>query len=123
MDDHLGGAVAEWVRSTTGSVPVRPHFLTFNRSGTHAIISFVATGHVLIIEAATRTPVFVVDVGLQVHAAVPSADETYILVANQNGRLLQRITTDYSQNAFALDNAAELNLGTGDPAPSGDDDD
>src|SRR5687768_11038837 len=48
----LGGSVASWVLAQTGSLPVRPHYLTFNASGTHAIISFVATGHVMIIEAA-----------------------------------------------------------------------
>jgi hypothetical protein len=37
----------------------------------------------LIIEAATRTPVFVVDVGTQAHAVVPAPDESYILVANR----------------------------------------
>src|SRR5688572_29835701 len=51
----LGGALAEAVRAATGTVPVRPHYIAFNKSSTHAIISFVATGHVLIIEAATRT--------------------------------------------------------------------
>src|SRR5437867_161178 len=81
----LGGALAEAIKLATGTLPVRPHYLTFNPSHTHAIVSFVASGHVLIIEAATRTPVFVVDVGAQAHAAVPSPDETYILVANQNG--------------------------------------
>ena len=114
----LGGALAEWIRTRTGTVPVRPHYITFNESGTHAIISFVATGHVLVIEAASRTPVFVVDVGTQAHAAVPSPSETYILVANQNGKLLQRISTDYAANAFALDAAATLDLAAG-TTPSG----
>lgn len=114
----LGGAIAEWIKLTTGTLPVRPHYITFNPSHTHAIVSFVASGHVLIIEAATRKPVFVVDVGAQAHAAVPSPDETYILVANQNGKLLQRINTDYLMNAFALDAAATLNLATG-TTPSG----
>lgn len=102
----------------SGATPRRPHYITFNPSHTHAIIAFVATGHVLIIEAATRTPVFVVDVGVQAHAAVPSPDETYILVANQNGRLLQRINTDYATNTFTLDNDATLDLANG-TTPSG----
>lgn len=114
----LGGAIAEWVRSRTASAPVRPHYITFNASSTHAIISFVATGHVLIMEAATRTPVFVVDVGAQAHAAVPSPDESYILVANQNGKLVQRISTNYATNTFALDVGATLNLAAG-VTPSG----
>ena len=106
----LGGAISDWIIDETGSAPVRPHYITFNPSHTHAIISFVATGHVLIIEAATGLPVFVVDVGTQAHAAVPSPDETYILVANQNGKLLQRINTDYAANLFELDEDATLDL-------------
>jgi hypothetical protein len=115
---NLGGAVAEWVRAQTGTVPVRPHYITFNASSTHAIISFVATGHVMIVEAASRRPVFVVDVGAQAHAAVPSPDESFILVANQNGKLLQRINTRYATNSFALDSLATLDLATG-TTPSG----
>ena len=114
----LGGALAEWVRTQTGTVPVRPHYITFNASHTHAIISFVATGHVLIVEAESRLPVFVVDVGSQAHAALPAPNESYILVANQNGKLLQRIETDYATDTFALNPAAELNLATG-TTPSG----
>jgi DNA-binding beta-propeller fold protein YncE len=115
----LGGAITDMTMAVTGTAPVRPHYITFNRSQTHAIISFVATGHVLIIEAATRTPVFVVDVGAQAHAAVPAPDESYILVANQNGRRLQRILTDYATNTFALDGAATLILNDAIPTPSG----
>lgn len=100
------------------ATPRRPHYITFNAPHTHAIISFVATGHVLIIEAATRKPVFLVDVGKQAHAAVPSPDETYILVANQNGKLVQRINTDYAANTFTLDHSATLNLADG-TTPSG----
>jgi DNA-binding beta-propeller fold protein YncE len=114
----LGGVMANWVHVQTGSAPVRPHYVTFNASSTHAIISFVATGHVLIVEAATRQPVFVVDVGLQAHAALPSPDETYILVANQNGKRVQRISTNYQTNTFALDAAATLDLAVG-VTPSG----
>ena len=83
-----------------------------------AIVSFVASGHVLIFEATTRTLVFAVDVGAQAHAALPSPDETYILVANQNGKLVQRIDTDYLHNSFALDAAATLDLAVG-TTPSG----
>jgi DNA-binding beta-propeller fold protein YncE len=115
---NLGGAIAEAIRDATGSAPVRPHYITFNASGTHAIIAFVATGHVLIVEAASRTPVYVVDVGTQAHAAVPSPDETYILVANQNGKMLQKIDTDYESNIFGLDATATLDLAIG-VTPSG----
>ena len=37
----------------TGANPVRPHMIAVNASQTHAVISFVATGHVLIMNAKT----------------------------------------------------------------------
>ncbi len=115
---NLGGSISAAIKAATGTAPVRAHNITFNASNTHAIISFVASGHVLIVNAATRTAVFVVDVGAQAHSAVPSLDETFILVANQNGKLLQRINTNYATNTFSLDAAATINLATG-TTPSG----
>ncbi|MDQ3680604.1 MAG: hypothetical protein M3378_08705 [Actinomycetota bacterium] len=106
----LGGSARELCVAATGSAPRRPHMLLFNASYTHAIISYVATGHVLFLDAVTRAPVGCVDVGAQAHAAVPSPDDRYVVVANQNGKLLQRINTDYATNAFVLDQAATLDL-------------
>jgi DNA-binding beta-propeller fold protein YncE len=114
----LGGALANWIIAQTGSAPVRAHYVTFNATSTHAIIAFVGTGHVLIADAKTRKPLFVVDVGAQAHAALPSPDDTYILVANQNGKLVQRISTNYKTNTFTLDAAATLDLANG-VTPSG----
>src|SRR5687768_441132 len=108
----LGGAARNLCLAQTGTAPVRPHMFFFNGSRTHAVIAFVATGHVLFMNTATRTPVQCLDVGVQAHAAVPSNDQTFIVVANQNGRLLQRINTNYATNTFALDNAAALDLAT-----------
>src|SRR5688500_5999351 len=108
----LGGAARNLCLAQTGTAPVRPHMFFFNGPGSHAVIAFVATGHVLFMDTATRTPVQCLDVGVQAHAAVPSNDQTFIVVANQNGRLLQRINTDYATNTFTLDNAATLDLAT-----------
>jgi hypothetical protein len=41
---------------------------------------------------------------------VPAPDEPYVVVANQNGRLLQRISTDYETSTFALEAGATLDL-------------
>jgi DNA-binding beta-propeller fold protein YncE len=98
--------------SQTGSAPVRAHMLGLNSSHTHLILSYVATGHVVFIETATRTPVACIDVGAQAHAAFASPDDQYVFVANQNGKMFQRISTDYATNTFTLDNAATLNLAT-----------
>jgi DNA-binding beta-propeller fold protein YncE len=108
----LGGAARDLCLAQTGTAPVRPHMFFFNRGRTHAVIAFVATGHVLFMDTATRTPVQCVNVGVQAHAAVPSNDQTFVVVANQNGRLLQRINTNYATNTFTLDNAATLDLAT-----------
>ena len=114
----LSGAAAALCLARTGANPVRPHMLAINPSQTHAIISFVASGHVLFMDATTRMPVacFRMSVGAggvrQAHMSSPSPDETYVTVANQNGKLFERILTDYSTNTFMHDTAATLNLST-----------
>ncbi len=106
----LGGAAQSLCLARTGSVPVRPHMLAFDSSERYGIVAFVATGHVLFLDAATRAPVECIDVGAQAHAAFPTPDGSAVLVANQNGKLLQRITADFATGSFALDPAATLNL-------------
>ncbi len=112
----LGGAAAAACLAATGANPVRPHMLFFNAAQTHAVIAFVFSGHVLILDATARTPVACLRATLasngarQAHAAIPSPDESYILVANQNGKLLERINTDYRSNTFVLDGSATLDL-------------
>ena len=93
----------------TGEAGVRPHMLMFNATGSHAILAHVASGHVLFMDTATRLPVGVVDLDPQAHAAFPSPDDRYLIVANQNGKLLHRIFTDYATNTFTLD-PTPLNL-------------
>jgi hypothetical protein len=114
----LGLAAATLCVDRTGASPVRPHMLAMNASQTHAIISFVASGHVLIMNARTRTPIECIRASVgaggarQVHFAIPSPDESYIAVANQNGKLFERIDTDYGTNSFVLNVAALINLAT-----------
>ena len=109
----LGGAAESLCVGATTTAPVRPHMVFFNRSRTHAVLATVASGHDVFLDAASREPVGCVDVGLQAHAAVPSPDEKYVLVANQNGKLLQRIETDYEHNVFTLQTEATLDLANG----------
>jgi DNA-binding beta-propeller fold protein YncE len=112
----LGEDVSALCLARTGANPVRPHMITVNPAQTHVIISFVATGHVLFIEADSREPVECIrtspGVGgvRQAHMATPSPDGTYVTVANQNGKLLERILTDYEHNSFQLDPAATIDL-------------
>jgi DNA-binding beta-propeller fold protein YncE len=106
----LGQGVEAFCFGATGTVPTRPHMLMFSPGETHAILAYVASGHVLFMNAATRTPVACIDVGAQAHAAFPSMDGRYVVVANQNGKLLQRIWTNWQTNTFTLDPVA-LDLG------------
>ena len=114
----LGGAAAALCFAQTGANPVRPHMMAINTAQSHAIISFVASGHVLFMKAATRTPLacFRTSVGdagaRQAHMSTPSPDGTYVTVANQNGKLFERIRTDYSTDTFVHEPAATLNLAT-----------
>lgn len=114
----LGDAAAAFCLAATGANPVRPHMLTINPSQTHAIISFVASGHVLFLDAASRAPVACIRASVgaggarQVHMAIPSPDETYVTFANQNGKLFERILTTYPTNTFVHDVANGINLAT-----------
>lgn len=114
----LGGAASALCLRDTGANPVRPHMIAMNAAQTHAVISFVATGHVLFMEGASRRPVacFRTSPGAggarQAHMSIPSPDGTYVIVANQNGKLVERIRTDYATNTFVHETAATLNLVT-----------
>ena len=120
----LGGAAAALCLERTGANPVRPHMMAMNPAQTHAIISFVASGHVLFMDAQRRSPVacFQTSAGAggarQAHMSTPSPDGTYVTVANQNGKLFERILTDYATNTFVQDTAATLDL-AGCTTPSG----
>jgi DNA-binding beta-propeller fold protein YncE len=106
----LGGAAHDLCLSRTGSAPRRPHMLHFNHTQTHALVSYVLTGHVLVLDAASRAPVACLDVGQEAHATFPAPDQSYVVVANQNGKLLQRVRTDYATNTYTLEPDATLDL-------------
>ncbi|MGH8177348.1 MAG: hypothetical protein ACREV5_13895 [Steroidobacter sp.] len=112
----LGARTTELCLQATGAAPVRPHMLTFNTAHTHAVLSFVASGHVVFFDARRRTPVACLRTELgaggvrQAHAAWPTTDNQYVLVANQNGKKLERIATDYRGNAFTQEPQATLDL-------------
>lgn len=96
----LGDAVSAQCAAETGSPPTRAHILLFNPTQTVGILAYVASGHVVFIDAATRTPMKCLRMSAgfggarQAHAAFPAPNGKYVIVANQNGRLLERINTD-----------------------------
>jgi len=112
----LGDATASLCLAETGANPVRPHMLVFNSTDTHAALTFAASGHVVFFDARSREPLTCLRMSLgaggarQAHAAWPTPDDRALLVANQNGKLFERIWTDYATNAFTLDTAATLDL-------------
>jgi DNA-binding beta-propeller fold protein YncE len=114
----LGGAAQALCIDQTGSSPRRPHMLQFNVARTHAVLAYVASGHVLFIDARTRTPVKCIDVGVGAHAAYPSRDQRSVIVANLAGKQLHRIRTDYDTGTFELQPGATIDLATG-TTPSG----
>ncbi len=114
----LGGETTDLCLTQTKRYPVRPHMILFNEEHTHAILSFVASGHVVIFDAARRQPLncFETTVGStgtrQAHAGYAAPDGSFIVVANQNGKRLERIDTDFKTNAFVHNAAATLDLMT-----------
>ena len=114
----LAAATAALCMASTGANPVRPHMLFFNSTHSHAVLSFVTSGHVVVFHAATRTPVACLRASpgasgaRQAHAATPAPDDSYILVANQNGKLLERIDANFATNTFTLNSLATINLAT-----------
>jgi hypothetical protein len=108
----LGGSAEDLCLERTGTAPVRPHMLAFDPSERYGIVAYVATGHVLFLDADTRAPVECIDAGAQAHAAFSTPDGRSVIVANQNGKLLQRISADFETGTFTLDPAATLNLAT-----------
>jgi hypothetical protein len=116
---ELAGATSALCRTQTAVNPVRPHMAAMTRSGSHAIVSFVASGHVVIFDAATRAPLrcFRTETGsggaVQAHAAVLTPDERFILVANQNGKKVERIAVDFAAGVFVQEPSATIDLANG----------
>ena len=114
----LGADTAALCMAQTSANPVRPHMLFFNSTHSHAVLSFVASGHVVFFNARLRVPVACLRASVgsggarQAHAAFPAPDDSVVLVANQNGKLLERIHTNYAAESFAFEPAATLNLAT-----------
>ena len=110
----LGAAASALCRAETGSNPVRGHSILFNTGHSHAVIAFVASGHVVFMESATRTPIKCVQMSVgaggarQAHAAFPAPNNAYVLVANQNGKLLERINTDANINGIPYEGASDI---------------
>ncbi|HVD50434.1 MAG TPA: hypothetical protein VNB51_00205 [Candidatus Udaeobacter sp.] len=92
------------------------HSIAFHPAMTHAVISYVDSGHVQVIRAADRKVVASIKMtGSAAGPAAPHASAVTpagdaIIVANQGGKRLQRITADFKNDVYKLDAAADLDL-------------
>lgn len=115
----LAGATTALCLSATGVAPVRPHMIVFNKANTHAALAFVASGHVVFYNAASRAPLACLRMAAgaggarQAHAGWPTEDDQYLLVANQNGKRFERVRTDYATNTFTYDPSHAVDLANG----------
>jgi len=104
--------------NSTGANVSRPHMIIPSPTHDYYALAFVASGHVAVIDGLTRQPkvLFRMSAGAggarQAHAAFWTQDGTAIIVANQNGKLLERINYNPATDIFTHDVAATLNLAT-----------
>ena len=104
--------------NTSGANVVRPHMAVPSPDHRYVAIAFVASGHIAIIDGATKASkaLFRMSAGFggarQAHAGFWTPDGTALIVANQNGKLLERINYDFGTDTFTHDQAATLNLVT-----------
>jgi hypothetical protein len=102
--------------NTTGANVSRPHMAYPSPDGRYMAVAFVASGHVAIIDADTRQSkaLFRMSPGAggarQAHAATWTTDGRAVIVANQNGKLLERINYDPERDEFTHDTAATIDL-------------
>ena len=92
------------------------HSIAFNPAMTHAVISYVDSGHVQVIRAADRKVVASIKMtgsaagAAQPHASAVTPAGDAIIVANQGGKRLQRIAADFKNDVYKLDSGADLDL-------------
>ena len=92
------------------------HSIAFNPAMTHAVIAYVDSGHVQVIRASDRKVVASIKMtgsaagAAQPHATAVTPAGDAIIVANQGGKRLQRITADFKNDVYKLDSAADLDL-------------
>ena len=92
------------------------HSITFNPAMTHAVIAYVDSGHVQVIRASDRKVVASIKMtgsaagAAQPHATAVTPAGDAIIVANQGGKRLQRISADFKNDTYKLDSAADLDL-------------
>jgi hypothetical protein len=104
----LGDKFAEACKDAGGGFPKRPHMLFFTKDGKYGLLSYVASGHVVFIDAAARAPIGCVSLGKNAHAAFPAANMKLAIGANIAEKKLVRIATDYANKKFTVNDVVAL---------------
>ena len=97
----LGDKFAEACKEA-GGYPKRPHMIFFTKDQKYAILSYVASGHVVFIDAGSRAPIGCVSLGKNAHSAWPTANGRMAIGANIAEKKLVRIWTDYAGKKFTI---------------------
>jgi hypothetical protein len=103
----LGDKFAEACKEV-GGYPKRPHMIFFTKDGKYAILSYVASGHVVFLDAAARAPIGCVSLGKNAHAAFPAANMKLAIGANIAEKKLVRIWTDYANKKFTVNPSTDV---------------
>src|SRR3989441_9177947 len=103
----LGDKFAEACKEA-GGYPKRPHMLFFTKDGKYGILSYVASGHVVFLDAAARAPIGCVSLGKNAHAAYPAPNMKVAIGANIAEKKLVRIWTDYANKKFTVNDVVAL---------------
>jgi hypothetical protein len=94
--------INEFCRKSTQKNVRRPHMIFVTTDQKHALVSFLS-GHVLVMDTASKKPVACVSTGKNVHAAWPTPDQSMALAANIPEKKLIRIWTNYQAGTFSYD--------------------
>lgn len=98
----LAGDINKLCEDATKKPVRRPHMLFFTADRSHAILAFLS-GHVLVLDAATRKAEACLSLGKNAHAAWPTPDQKMVLAANIAEKKFARIWTDYAAHKFTSD--------------------
>ena len=104
----LGDKFNEACKDAGGGYPKRPHMLFFTKDGKYALLSYVASGHVVFLDAASRAPIGCVSLGKNAHAAWPTANMKMAIGANIAEKKLVRIWTDYANKKFTINKDTDI---------------
>ena len=104
----LGDKFNDACKDVPGGYPKRPHMLFFTKDGKYALLSYVASGHVVFLDAASRAPIGCVSLGKNAHAAWPTANGKMAIGANIAEKKLVRIGTDYANKKFTINKDTDI---------------